>query len=312
MKVKIKDINKSLLVPGIISKLFFNSSKVSLAFAKYITRKNINKNIDGINSSTIYIKSFDNYLVRTRVFKKNNSTNNLPLLFFHGGGFIMSSPEDEIKTIKRLVEKFNFIVYAPDYRIGKKGQFPNAFLDSYHSLLYLNTKYNGEEKEKRNITVYGSSAGGNLALSVALKARDNKLNCINLLIALYPMLDYTMSEKSMINNNAPVWNYKLNKLAWKTYLKNNNTPSKYASPILENDFTDLPETISFIGTLDPFFDETKLVVEKLKNKNVDVRFKTFNGAYHAFEIVVPKAKVSLEAIDFVNNAITSALFNKKS
>ena len=176
--------------------------------------------------------------------------------------------------------------------LGKKGQFPNAFLDSYYSLLYLNIKYNSDKREKRNITVYGSSAGGNLAVSVALKARDKGLNCINLIIALYPMLDCTMNGKSIINNIDPVYNYKLNKLACKTYLTNSTIPNKFASPSLENDFTDFPKTISVIRTLDPFFDETKLLVKKLKDSNVNVKFKTFSGAYHTFEIVHLKLKLA--------------------
>ena len=73
--------------------------------------------------------------------------------------------------------------------------------------------------------------------------------------------------------------------------------NKYALPLLENDFSCLPPCFSFVGTIDPFYEETKEYVSRLKKANVEVSFKFFEGCYHAFDMMVPHAKESKEAVD---------------
>ena len=97
-----------------------------------------------------------------------------------------------------------------------------------------------------------------------------------------------MITLSSQNNDAPVWNSRSNELAWRLYLgkeyKTDNV-SKYAAPARETDYNGLPPTLTYIGTIDPFFDETNMYVEKLKEAGTDVKYKAFDGCFHAFDLL---------------------------
>lgn len=90
---------------------------------------------------------------------------------------------------------------------------------------------------------------------------------------------------------------KQNKKAWEIYLDGVKDINKYVLPLLENDFSCLPPCFSFVGTIDPFYEETKEYISKLKKANVEVSFKFFEGCYHAFDMMVPHAKESKEAVN---------------
>ena len=69
------------------------------------------------------------------------------------------------------------------------------------------------------IIIGGDSAGGNLATAVTLMARDRQLALPAALLLIYPALDRRMTTKSMQKyTDTPVWNAKLNKMMWDTYL----------------------------------------------------------------------------------------------
>jgi acetyl esterase/lipase len=81
----------------------------------------------------------------------------------------------------------------------------------------------------------------------------------------------------------------------------------YAAPARATDYTGLPPTISFVGGLEPFRDETVEYVNRVKEAGVPVEFRVFEGCYHAFEVVAPNAAVSREAWDFLYDAFNRYL-----
>ena len=49
-------------------------------------------------------------------------------------------------------------------------------------------------------------------------------------------------------------------MAWNLYLGDAKEVSKYASPALETDYSNLPPAVTFVGGVDAFRDETQLSV----------------------------------------------------
>jgi len=54
-----------------------------------------------------------------------------------------------------------------------------------------------------------------------------------------------------------------------------------------------------MGSIDPFRDETIAYVEALERANIPVKFKLFEGCYHAFETVALKTQVAKDAMNFM-------------
>ena len=210
------------------------------------------------------------------------------LLWIHGGGYAIGVPEQDFSFIESFVLASGCVVVAPDYTNSTDAPYPAAFNDCYEALLWL--KENGKEYGMRSdqIFVGGNSAGGGLCAAVSLKARDTGDVNIAFQMPLYPMLDDRMITESSQNNDAPIWNTKSNEIAWELYLgedyKTDNV-SKYAAPARETDYSNLPPTLTYVGTIEPFTDETIEYVENLKKAGVEVQFKTFEGCFHAFDLL---------------------------
>ncbi len=241
-----------------------------------------------INYEEKQIERPDGSLLRICVYSPKEKAENVPgVLWIHGGGYAIGIPEQDISFIESFVLSSGCVVVAPDYTNSTDAPYPAAFDDCYLSLLWL--KENGSLYGMRSdqIFVGGDSAGGGLCAAVTLKARDTKDVNIAFQMPLYPMLDDRMITESSKNNDAPIWNTKSNEVAWKLYLaddyKSDNV-SKYASPSRETDYGSLPPTLTYIGTVDPFLDETLKYVDDLKSAGVEVSFRLFDGCFHGFDL----------------------------
>jgi acetyl esterase/lipase len=61
----------------------------------------------------------------------------------------------------------------------------------------------------------------------------------------------------------------------------------YTAPARATDLRGLPPTLTFVGDLEPFRDETIQYVENLKESRINVAFKLCKGCYHGFDVLNP-------------------------
>lgn len=224
------------------------------------------------------------------------------ILWLHGGGYALGAPEMAVMSFPRkILRNCNCVVVSPDYTLSTVKPYPAALNDAYTALQWLkaNRERLGIDSEK--LVVGGESAGGGLTVALCLYARDRGEDCIGLQLPLYPMLDDRVTESSK-DNHAPVWNTKANQAAWRIYLgdrvMNNSVPS-YAAPAREMDCSGLPPAISVVGTAEPFYAETQTFFEKLRMAGIETALKEYEGAYHAFDMMAPYAKISKDANRFL-------------
>ncbi len=117
---------------------------------------------------------------------------------------------------------------------------------------------------------------------------------------IYPMIDHRMetaSGREMIGS--AVWDRHTNTLAWQNFLGHlSGDIPDYASPALREDLSGMPPTISWVGDMEPFKDETINYIKALERAGVPTKFKLYEGGFHGFETVLPKAAVSQDANAF--------------
>ena len=243
----------------------------------------------GINYEEKFIVREDGSELRICVYSPKDKKENVPgLLWIHGGGYGLGCPEQDFSFIQSFIDASGCVIVAPDYTNSTTAPYPAALNDCYDALLWL--KENGKSYGMRDdqIFVGGNSAGGGLCAAVTLKARDTGEVNIAFQMPLYPMIDDRMITESSQNNDAPIWNTKSNEIAWELYLGDDyktDRVSKYASPARETDYTNLPPTLTYVGTIEPFTDETIEYVENLKKAGVEVQFRTFEGCFHGFDLL---------------------------
>lgn len=108
-----------------------------------------------------------NGVIAERITRADSDTG-AALLYLHGGGYCIGSPRVYRALVALLAETAGAIAYTPEYRLAPEHPHPAALEDAlaaYDGLLAA-----GIASDR--IAVAGDSAGGGLALSLAMALRD--------------------------------------------------------------------------------------------------------------------------------------------
>lgn len=311
MKIKFSMIDKELRATGRVIKIInntFTETRLRL-FSKLKFKMRIKD--ASIQYSEEWTPRNDGTKLRICIFMPAYAKEIGPgILWFHGGGYAIGSPERAKGMAKKFMEVSDCVLFAPEYRLSVDAPYPAALEDAYIALLWM--KENSERFGIRSnqLMVGGDSAGGGLTAALSLYARDKGEVKIAFQMPLYPMLDDRMTSESAVENNSPVWNSKSNYNSWKLYLGDlfgsQDVPA-YAAPSRALDYHNLPPTVTFVGELEPFRDETIQYVENLRRAGVPVEFEVYKGCYHAFEQICPNAEMSKKAMMFFIGAYDYAV-----
>ena len=260
--------------------------------------------IDGLDIEERYFNSSDGaYRVRVVIYRPAGATGKLPaMLYCHGGGYVTGYPEQFGEVIERFIKTRPCVVVAPDHLKAFTEPFPAGFNDCYEALLWARDNASELNIDPDRFMVAGHSAGGGLTAAVTLKVRDTQDVEIAFQMPIYPMIDDTQPQDPDRDIDSPVWNTRLNRLGWGAYLAALNAQGQaipaYAAPARNRDYSNFPPTITFVGTLEPFHQETAAYVQALRDAQVDVMYQEYEGCYHAFDTLGGQAAVSKEARAF--------------
>jgi acetyl esterase/lipase len=280
---------------------FFHTRQLSPLVLRFIGRAALGINTSGLVCQQLHVPSRNSGPpIRVRVYRPTGAVRPLPvMLYLHGGGYFHGVPEHFGSIIRDFIKAVPCIILAPDYRKALQAPYPAAFNDCYDTLLWMRDNAVSIGGRGDRFIVSGHSAGGGLAAAVSLKATDTGDAKLAFQMPIYPMIDDRQNSASAAGNNAPVWDAKANRLAWSRYLDGVRNVTPYAAPARCTDYTRLPPTITYVGSIEPFRDETKAYVENLRRANVPVEFEIFDGAFHGFDMMVPNAPISKRANRFL-------------
>ncbi len=208
------------------------------------------------------------------------------LLWIHGGGYVIGTAQQDDDLCRRFVRELGVTVAAVDYRLAPEHPYPAPLEDCYSALTWLAGL---PAVDPARVAIGGASAGGGLAAALALLARDRGEITPTLQLLAYPMLD-DRSGSTAENPNYRLWGPKSNRFGWAAYL--GNTDPKVAVPARHEDLSGLPPAWIGVGTHDLFHDEDLAYAARLKAAGVPCEIETVPGAFHGFDLVVPKATVS--------------------
>ena len=233
------------------------------------------------------------------ILRPEKQTDPVPgILWIHGGGYMLGMAEMVYFSAgKMLAEKYGAVVLSVEYRLAKEAPYPAAFHDCYAALLYMRDHAQELGIDDTRLIVGGESAGGGLAAAVCLYARDRGEVHAALQLPLYPMLDADDTESSR-DNHGRIWNTRRNHWGWSHYLGDLYGTEQipvYASAAKETDLRGMPPCYTFVSEGEPFYAETLAYVQKLKEAGVPASVDVYPGNVHAFDLLMPWKKQSIEA-----------------
>lgn len=207
----------------------------------------------------------------------------------HGGGYIMGCPELVEERVVKIAEVNDCVVISPAYRVAPETKFPGAVEDCYAALEWVFQHADELGIDPKRIVIGGESAGGGLAASLALLARDRgKLDVAGQLL-VYPMIDDRTGscvEQSRFSGEY-LWTAEFNRFGWSCLLDcepGSDGVSKYAAAAREIDLSGLPPTAIFVGALDLFVNEDIEYAKRLIADGIQTMLKVYPGAYHGFDM----------------------------
>ncbi|MER2564245.1 MAG: alpha/beta hydrolase [Myxococcaceae bacterium] len=235
------------------------------------------------------------------------------LLWAHGGGFIIGSPEQDETNNLAFVRELGITVAAVRYRLAPEHPSPAAVEDAYAALRWLHQHAERLNVDPKRIAIGGASAGGGLTATLALVAHDRKEVRPAFQLLVYPMLDDRTATRTDLDlRNVRVWTQGSNTFAWSVYLGHAPgapSASEYAAAARRKDVSGLPPAWIGVGTLDLFHDEDLAYAKRLDDAGVRCELHVVTGAFHGFDAVFSKSNVAKAFWQEQARALRAALFS---
>ena len=217
-----------------------------------------------------------------------------PMLYVFGGGFAVGSPDEDLPVFAPVADRLGCRVISPYYRRTPEHPYPAAADDVL--AVYRHVCADGPAP-----FVMGESAGGNLAVGLAIRARDTGLPAPKALAILSPACDLSAGGDShrLLNDVAPNANY-LDRVHGfsASYAGAIDRTDARISPLFADFDAGFPPTIITTGTRDFFLSDCIRLAERLQAAEAEVRLRIWDGLWHVFEWHpdVPEASASLAEI----------------
>ncbi|MDQ7071928.1 MAG: alpha/beta hydrolase [Rhodobacterales bacterium] len=223
------------------------------------------------------------------------------LVYYHGGGFIQGDLDTHHETCLKLAKRWGGVVIAVDYRLAPENPYPAGVDDA--KMAYLDVVARAAELgiSPQNVGVGGDSAGGCFAAVVAQQVRNEGGSIPLFQVLIYPVTDGNMTTDSIRELE---FAYVLPKARMTWYrdqyagdFSDFNDPK--FSPLMADDFSNLPDTYILTGGFDPLMDDGALYAQKLEQAGINVTYRHFPGQIHAFinlTKVIPEGTQALDEI----------------
>lgn len=203
------------------------------------------------------------------------------ILYCHGGGYSTGSRLYARTLTTKLAETTSMDVLAFDYRLAPEHPYPAACEDAMKAWDYLMLLGYGA----RDVIVAGDSAGGNLALSLVLKLKEEQRLLPRGLVLLSPWTDLTASGKTHTTRALvdPVLDADYLRKMTENYAAGRELTDPLISPLF-GDFEGFPPTYIQVGDNEMLLSDSTMLHKKLVAANVSAKIDVFKGMWHVFQM----------------------------
>ena len=225
-----------------------------------------------------------------------------PVLYAHGGAFVMGSAASYAGFAARLSALLDRPVLLPDYRRAPEHRFPAALDD-------LRAVWDGLATP--DIVLGGDSAGGNLALALLAQLTKNGRPGPAATFAFSPFTDFRDREGSRRANAAADPLLPIGRLGEVRdfYLGDADPHDGRASPVLAHFHGAGPVWMS-VGSTEVLRDDTLEMAARLREDGVSVEVHELADAPHVWPIfgpALPEAAATLDVLaDFLSRSAPRA------
>ena len=203
------------------------------------------------------------------------------LLHLHGGAYVSGGLLQCRKVISPICDAACARALTFSYRLAPQYPYPAQLEDALRAYWYLRE----QGYSARKIALVGESAGGNLALALALKLREAGEEMPAALALLSPWADlaqtgdsyHTLSEEDVTLDGEALMQSALAFAGSAERLKDADISPVYA------DFSGFPPTLIHCGTREILLSDSETLEQAMLRDGVDARLIRWEGMCHVFQ-----------------------------
>lgn len=201
------------------------------------------------------------------------------LLYLHGGGYIVGSPDTHAALTAELALRLNTTAVSLDYRLAPEHPLPAAVDDALAAYTEL-IRTTAPEK----VLLAGDSAGGGLAIALLVAARRAGLPMPAAVATFSPFADLTLSGASLSTKHGvdPIFTRDSLVPFAQAYLNGQDPSDELASPFLA-DLKGLPPLLIQAGSSEVLLDDAVRLAARAGSDEVPVTLEIEPGATHVFQ-----------------------------
>jgi acetyl esterase/lipase len=245
--------------------------------------------------------------VRGEWIEPTTLRDNAVLLYVHGGGYVSCTPQSYRPLTAALARSVGCRVFSVDYRRAPEARFPAAFDDVVAAYRWLQM----EGAPNAAIAVAGDSAGGGLALALAMHVRDAGWPQPTCVAALSPWTDLAATGASLQENDGRCAMFRPENMPAfaAAYLGGAPPTDPRASP-LYGDFRGLPLVLLQVSSTELLLDDARRVHDRIiaaGGASTLTIYDDVTHGWHMLSSIVPEAKAAIaDVADFIARSGTAA------
>lgn len=216
------------------------------------------------------------------------------ILYIHGGGYVSCSAKTHRPITAALARLTGRKVFSVDYRRAPESRFPAALDDVITAYQMVLAGLPADEP----VAIAGDSAGGGLALALAMHARDAGLTQPVCVVMFSPWTDLEGTGNSLTSNNGRCAVFRPGNIEQfaRVYLGGASPRNPKASPIF-GAASNLPPVQFHVGETELLLDDSVRVHERILQTGGSSEL-LLNNSFHGMQVVtplIPEARESLKA-----------------
>jgi acetyl esterase/lipase len=229
--------------------------------------------------------SADGHAVALRVYAPHERRSRGVVYHVHGGGFVLGDLQTSHERNLEFAQELGTVVVSVDYRLAPEWPYPAPVEDVYSGLVWIGEQAGRLDIDPGMVALHGVSAGGALAASAALIARDRNGPSIHFLHLKSPTVDDRLHTPSSLRfTDTPAFTRGDAEMCWSAYLgtivRGDEAVPVYAAPGRASDLRELPRAYVSVAEFDPLRDEAIDFARALVGNGVSVELHLFPGTYH--------------------------------
>ncbi len=229
------------------------------------------------------------------------------IVYFHGGGWVLENRKASDADARNLANDVQAVVVMVNYRLAPESKFPAAWDDALTAYQWAAANIGRWRGDPLRLALAGDSAGGTLAIATAISSVAAGITRPKAVIAIYPITQTGTATESYIDsaNAKPV-----SKAAITWFMSQTlNSDSEKTDPrldLIHSKLSLLPPVTIISAQIDPLRSDGAMLEEALKQANVKVERKEYEGVTHGFYDVAPYLPAAKKAQSYAADQLKDA------